>query len=103
MCWTMSDSNCTWSVSALTLKRRACCARVSLPTDARRLASSLLMRVRGGSTEGLAGFGGKGAVMIENLGLVRAETFSLVGEKIFTAIGANGKWQAPALQRMRQP
>jgi hypothetical protein len=29
--------------------------------------------------------------MVENLGLVRAETFSLVGEKIFMAIGANRK------------
>jgi hypothetical protein len=31
--------------------------------------------------------------MVENLGLVRAESFSLVGEKSFTAIGANGKWR----------
>jgi hypothetical protein len=41
----------------------------------------------------LEGFGGRGAVMVENLGLVRDETFSLVGEKSFTAIGANGKWR----------
>jgi hypothetical protein len=41
----------------------------------------------------LANFGGRGAVMVENLGLVRDESFSLVGENSFTAIGANGKWQ----------
>jgi hypothetical protein len=29
----------------------------------------------------------------ENLGLVRAETFSLIGEKSFAAIRANGKWR----------
>jgi hypothetical protein len=33
----------------------------------------------------LTGFGGRGAVMVENLGLV--------GEESFAAIGANGKWQ----------
>jgi hypothetical protein len=31
--------------------------------------------------------------MVENLGLVRAETFSLIGEKSFAAIRANGKWR----------
>jgi hypothetical protein len=33
----------------------------------------------------LAGVRGRGAVMVENLGLV--------GEESFAAIGANGKWQ----------
>jgi hypothetical protein len=43
----------------------------------------LLIRVRGGSAGRLTGFGGRGAVMVENL--------SLVGEESFAAIGANGK------------
>jgi hypothetical protein len=49
---TMSDSDCTWSVRALTLKSRAFCARVSLLMDARRRSSSSLIRVRGGSAGG---------------------------------------------------
>jgi hypothetical protein len=57
--------------------------RASLLTDARRLVSSLLIRVRGGSAGRLTGFGGRGAVRVENL--------SLVGEESFAAIGANGK------------
>jgi len=79
------DSDCTWSVRALTLKSRAFCARASFLTDARRLASSPLIRVRGGSAGKLEGFGGRGAVMVETLGLV--------GEESFATIGANGKWQ----------
>jgi hypothetical protein len=58
-------------------------ARASLLTDARRLVSSLLIRVMGGSAGRLTGFGGRGAVMVENLGLV--------GEESLAAIGANGK------------
>src|ERR1700722_15405540 len=50
---------------------------------ARRLASSSLIRVMGGSPGGLAGFRDRAAVMVENLGLV--------GEESFAAIGANGK------------
>ena len=50
-----------------------------------RLVSSLLIRVRGGSAGRLTGFGGRGAVMVENLGLV--------GEESFAAVRANGKWQ----------
>jgi hypothetical protein len=41
--------------------------------------------------------------MVENLGLVRAERFSLVGEKSFTAIGANGNWWRRRFSEMRQP
>jgi uncharacterized protein (DUF934 family) len=69
----------------LTLKSRAFCARASLLTDARRRSSSSLIRVRGGWAGELAGVRGRGAVMVENLGLV--------GEESFAAIGANGKWQ----------
>src|ERR1700722_9895182 len=83
MCCTAPDSDCTWSLRALTLKSRAFCARASLLTDARRLASSSLIRVGGGSAAGVAGFRGRGAVTVENLGLV--------GEESFAAIGANGK------------
>jgi hypothetical protein len=67
----------------LTLKNSAFCARASLLTDARRLVSSLLIRVRGGSAGSLTGFRGRGAVVVENLGLV--------GEESFAAIGANRK------------
>src|ERR1700677_4384071 len=85
MCCTVRDSDCTWSLRALMLKSKSFCARASLLTDARRLASSPLIRVRGGSAGELAGVPGTGAVMVENLGLV--------GEESFAAIGANGKWQ----------
>jgi hypothetical protein len=81
--WTVPDRDCTWSLRALTLKSGAFCARASLLTDARRLVSSVLIRVRGGSAGRLTGFGGRGAVMVENLGLV--------GEESFAAIGANRK------------
>jgi hypothetical protein len=65
----------------LTLKSRAFCARASLLTEARKLVNSLLIRVTGGPAGTLTGFGGRGAVMVENLGLV--------GEESFAAIGAN--------------
>src|SRR5271167_1102694 len=85
MCCIVPDSECTWSLRALTLKSSAFCARASLLTDARRRSSSSLIRVRGGWAGELAGVRGRGAVMVENLGLV--------GEESFAAIGANGKWQ----------
>jgi hypothetical protein len=81
--WSAPDKDCTWSVTALTLKSRAFCARASLLTEARKLVNSLLIRVTGGPAGTLTGFGGRGAVMVENLGLV--------GEESFAAIGANGK------------
>jgi hypothetical protein len=45
--------------------------------------STLLIRVMGGSAGRLTGFGGREAVMVENLGLI--------GEESLAAIGANGK------------